>query len=200
MNAYQFERISRNLQKEHGKIRKGDEEPYTMALITLEENALKIHRRHPAANDLRMMEAIKLVLNTIAGRIEGEIPDLSAFENPENILLRDALLTAFDPFTNEEIKAQLSVKGMDRFSDREFRKKYYHVPILCLMRILESIEFWRKNFGADSYFAHCEESFGDLADKDDKLNYTFTVDPDEYEELTGEKLDVEHEIKIPREV
>lgn len=187
MNAYQFEQISRKLQKEHGKIQRGNEESYSMVLFTLEGNALKIHRRNPAANEMRMIEAINLVLNMIAGRIEGEIPDLSAFENSENILLRDALLMAFDPFTNEEVKENLSVKGMHRFSDKEFRKKYYHVPVLCLMRILESVEFWRKSFGEGSYFDHCEKSFGEMAVKDDKMHYTITIDPQEYQELTDEK-------------
>ncbi len=189
MNAYQFEQISRKLQKEHGKIQKGKEEPYTMMLIAMEGNALQIHRRHPAANGTRMMEAINLALHTVAGRIEGKIPDLSAFENPENILFRDALLMAFDPYTNEEIKERLSEKGMARFSDMAYRKQYYHIPVLCLMRILESVSFWRTNFGVDSYFTNCEQTFGKHIKQDDQMHYAISIDPREYEEPTDQKPD-----------
>ena len=195
MNAYQFEQIARRLQKEHGKIQKGDEEPYTMFFMPMETNVLRVHRKHPEANDQRLMEAINLALHTISGRIEGNIPDLSAFENSENILYRDALLMAFDPFTNEEIAPLLEKRGMERFEEKSFRKNYYHVPILCLMRIQESVVFWHNFFGNDSYFRHCEDDLGDLI-KDDKMHYTIPVGKEEYEEITGENLKEEDSIMV----
>ena len=35
------------MEKEFGKIRKGDEETYSMLLLPMESNALKIHRKFP---------------------------------------------------------------------------------------------------------------------------------------------------------
>lgn len=62
MQLYQFEKIYSQMEKEFGKIRKGDEETYSMLLLPMESNALKIHRKFPASNSRRMKEAIALVL------------------------------------------------------------------------------------------------------------------------------------------
>lgn len=45
MQLYQFEKIYSQMEKEFGKIRKGDEETYSMLLLPMESNALKIHRK-----------------------------------------------------------------------------------------------------------------------------------------------------------
>ena len=58
MQLYQFEKIYSQMEKEFGKIRKGDEETYSMLLLPMESNALKIHRKFPASNSRRMKEAI----------------------------------------------------------------------------------------------------------------------------------------------
>lgn len=41
MQLYQFERIYSQMEKEFGKMRKGEEEVYSMLLLPLEGNALK---------------------------------------------------------------------------------------------------------------------------------------------------------------
>ena len=50
------------MEKEFGKIKKGNEEEYMMQLSMLEGNVLKIHREDPNANSRRLREAIALVL------------------------------------------------------------------------------------------------------------------------------------------
>lgn len=45
MQLYQFEKIYSQMEKEFGKIREGDEETYSMLLLPMESNALKIHRK-----------------------------------------------------------------------------------------------------------------------------------------------------------
>ena len=62
MQLYQFEKIYSQMEKEFGKIRKGDEETYSMLLLPMESNALKIHRKFPASNSRRMKEAIALAI------------------------------------------------------------------------------------------------------------------------------------------
>ena len=73
MQLYQFEKIYSQMEKEFGKIRKGDEETYSMLLLPMESNALKIHRKFPASNSRRMKEAIALVLFDIKSRCTGEV-------------------------------------------------------------------------------------------------------------------------------
>ena len=56
--------------------------------------------------------------------------------------LEKALLMAFDPFTNEEIQKVIG-KEMDL---RELHD-YYKVPVMCLLRIKESVDTWEKPSG-----------------------------------------------------
>ena len=65
----------------------------------------------------------------------GEKYDLKSFRNKDNEKLEKALLMAFDPFTNEEIQKVIG-KEMDL---RELHD-YYKVPVMCLLRIKESVD------------------------------------------------------------
>ena len=62
MQLYQFERIYSQMEKEFGKIQKGEEGVYSMLLLPLEGNALKVRRKAPLSNSRRLREAIALVL------------------------------------------------------------------------------------------------------------------------------------------
>lgn len=87
MQLYQFEKIYSQMEKEFGKIRKGDEETYSMLLLPVESNALKIHRKSPASNSRRMKEAIALVLFDIKSRCTGESFDTGNFLRSFRVLL-----------------------------------------------------------------------------------------------------------------
>ena len=58
MQQYQFEKIYSQMEREFGKIKKGEEEAHSLILFTMESNALKIHRSDLKANSRRMREAI----------------------------------------------------------------------------------------------------------------------------------------------
>ena len=58
MQLYQFEKIYSQMEREFGKIRKGEEETYTMLLLPMEGNVLKIHREFPESNSRRLREAM----------------------------------------------------------------------------------------------------------------------------------------------
>lgn len=103
MQLYQFEKIYSQMEKEFGKIRKGEEETYAMLLLPMEGNVLKIHRKFPESNSRRLREAIALALFDVKGNYSGEKYDTSNFRNEENERLEKALLMAFDPYTNKEI-------------------------------------------------------------------------------------------------
>lgn len=67
MQLYQFEKIYSQMEREFGKIRKGEEETYAMLLLPMEGNVLKIHREFPESNSRRLREAIALVLFDVKG-------------------------------------------------------------------------------------------------------------------------------------
>lgn len=153
MKLYQFERIYAQMEKEFGKIKKGDEEKYSMLLFPLESNALKIYRANPSSNSRRLREAIALVLYDIKGHYTKEKYDIEAFRNEDNEKLEKALLMAFDPFSNEEIKEIIGEQ-----TEAAKLHEYYKVPVMCLLRIKDSIDTWEKRLGANGYFLFAEEN------------------------------------------
>ena len=160
MQLYQFEKIYSQMEKEFGKIRKGDEENYSMLLLQMESNALKIHRKFPASNSRRMKAAIALVLFDIKSRCTGESFDTGNFRNEDNERLETALLMAFDPYTNSEIKELLISRGRQHELDLKKMQQYYKIPVMCLLRIKASIDTWEKNAGTNGYFDFIEGYMG----------------------------------------
>ena len=172
MNQYQFGQITRRMEQKYGKMRKNEEDKYAMLLFPMESNLLKIHRKEPGANSRRLEEAILLVLHEIESRTDEKSTDVSSYENEENLLLKEALLKAFDPFTNDEIADLLREGGKADLEDKEFLSKYYKEPVMCVLRIKESVEHWIKRGGADGYFDFLEGWFGDKVPDDDMMNYS----------------------------
>jgi len=172
MNQNQFEMITRNMQKRYGKIRNGDEEIHSMMLFPMESNLLKVYRKHQEANSRRLKEAILLALYQVSDRLTGAKTDVGKFESSENLLLRDALLSAFDPFANEEIAAVLQEEGQLDLNDRDVLEKYYKEPVLCLLRIRDSVEHWEKRGGSNGYFEFLNEWLGGKVPDDGKMNFS----------------------------
>ena len=74
--------------------------------------------------------------------------------------LEKALLMAFDPYTNEEIMELLKEQfQVDMLSQGQV-KEYYRFPVMCLLRIKESIDTWEKHSGSDGYFDFIEGCMG----------------------------------------
>ena len=171
MQLYQFERIYSQMEKEFGKIRKGEEDIYSMLLLPLEGNALKIHREFPLSNSRRLREAIALVLFDIKGKCTGEKADTEKFRNEDNEKLEKALLMAFDPYTNAEIMELLKQQTNTGEFTQEMLKSYYKLPVMCLLRIKDSIDTWEKQSGADGYFDFIESYLGSQI-KGTEMNFT----------------------------
>ncbi|MCI6998134.1 MAG: hypothetical protein MR936_15480 [Eubacterium sp.] len=171
MQLYQFERIYSQMEREFGRMRKGEEDVYSMLLIALEGNALKIHREFPSSNSRRLREAIALVLFEIKGNCTGEKADTGNFRNEENERLEKALLMAFDPFVNENVMKVLKKKTRTRELTQEMLKSYYKIPVMCLLRIKDSIDTWEKRSGANGYFDFIEGYMGSQI-KGKKMNFT----------------------------
>lgn len=160
MQLYQFEKIYLQMAREFGKIRKGEEETYAMLLLPMEGNVLKIHREFPESNSRRLREAIALVLFDIKENYGEEKYDTSNFRNTENERLEKALLMAFDPYTNNEIMKLLKEQFQVDVLSLEHMKEYYKFPVMCLLRIKESIDTWEKHLGSNGYFDFIEEHMG----------------------------------------
>ena len=148
------------MEKEFGKIKKGEEEKYSMLLFPMEENALKTYRQYPASNSRRLKEAIALVLFDIKEKYTGEIFDTQNFRSDDVERLEKALLMAFDPYTNSEIMELLKKQLQTDELTQEMLKNYYKCPVLCLLRIKDSVDMWEKRSGTNGYFDFVESYMG----------------------------------------
>lgn len=131
-----------------------------MLLFPLEGNALKVHREFPASNSRRLREAIALVLFDIRERCMGDKAGIGQFRNEDNEKLENALLMAFDPYTNAEVMEHLKRQERIEGLSQEMLKSYYKLPVMCLLRIKDSIDTWEKRSGADGYFDFIENYMG----------------------------------------
>lgn len=160
MQRYQFDKIYTQMEKEFGKIRSGEEEDHAMVLFPMESNAVKIRRKYPTSNSRRFREAIALALFDVKARYTGEAIDLDKFRDEDNARLEKALLMAFEPFTNEEIRTALKEHSETEPDDPDSLRDYYAEPIRCMLRIKESVDIWEKQLGADGYFTFLENTIG----------------------------------------
>lgn len=158
MQQYQFERIYIQMEKEFGKIRMGEEGDHAMLLFPMESNLLKVHRKNPDSNSRRLREAIALALFDIKSRYTNEVILVDRFRDENNEKLEKALLMAFDPFTNEDIRAV--VTGEMDLEDLESLRNYYAEPVICMLRIKESVDAMEKRLGANGYFDFIEGYMG----------------------------------------
>lgn len=171
MQLYQFERIYSQMEKEFGKIRKGEEEVYSMMLLPMEGNVLKIHRKYPLSNSRRLREAIALVLFDVKGICTGDVIDTEKFRNENNEKLEHALLMAFDPHTNVNVMKLLKQQNKIDELTQDMLKDYYKIPVMCLLRIKDSVDTWEKKSGANGYFDFIESYMGSQT-KGKEMNFT----------------------------
>lgn len=65
-----------------------------------------------------------------------------------------------DPYTNAEVMELLKQETKAEELSQEMMKSYYKLPVMCLLRIKDSIDTWEKRSGADGYFDFIESYMG----------------------------------------
>ena len=181
MNRYTFEKIVKRMGDAFGTIKHGQEDQYDAIFFTLESNALKVNRRNPKANSRSFREALLMALHTVNMHLTGREEDLTPFQTPENKELLHALLYAFDPFVNPELdsivkKDAATYAGVDEIDDypTDYLRKYYAVPVKCMIRLIESVDIWEKLLGSNGYFKSIEDTVGSAVDRNDSELHTTT--------------------------
>lgn len=175
VNQYQFEKICDQMKKDFGIVKRGEEDKYAMMFFPMEGNLLKIYRSNPSSNSRRLLEAIALDMFSIKRYLTGEEFDLTNFQSTDNERLANALLMAFDPFTNAKIKGVLEQNIIIDLTDRNQLKALYKEPIMCMLRIKESVETWEKHKGLNGYFSFIEEYMGSSISQEEELKYTVSI-------------------------
>lgn len=170
----QFDRIANQMEREFGKIKKGEEEAHAMMLFPMEGNMLKVHRAHQDSNSRRAIEAIVLALFQIQSYLTDDEYDLDRFRSEENERLLQTLLLSFDPFTSKDVKKLLEKVSFD-LESTEALKELYEEPVRCLLKIKESVEFWCRKMGSDGYFQFLENTVGGAVKRDQKMDFGVSV-------------------------
>ena len=57
-------------------------------------------------------------------------------------------------------------------------EEYYKSPIMCVLRILDSVNLWINQQGSNGYFDFLESFIGKRIKNDGKMNYAISVDPE----------------------
>ena len=172
VNQYQFDNICRQMEKEFGKVRKGEENQYLYFLFPIESNLMKTHRRFPASNSRRLLEAIPLALFCLKRNMSGEDYELDRFWSEDNERLVHAILMAVDPLTNEELAAVFQENGVKDLNDREMLKDIYTIAIMCILRIKESVELFVQQLGSNGYFDFLESTIGMELPQNDEYDFS----------------------------
>lgn len=179
ITQYKFERISSQMTKKFGTIKKGHEDDYAFMLMPLEMNLIKANRIHKINNGRRVIEAIHVCLLMIDDYISQSecnpefVSRLSSFVSKENEPYIKALLSGYDPFYNKEILpiAQAEYQ-LDVYEDL---LEFLNVPVKCLLRIESSVAMWTKDFGITGYFDFLEGYLGKALKNDDKMDFTVAL-------------------------
>ena len=172
MNLYQFEQITRKIPKKYDlKIPYNDLE--CLYMFVIESNLLKTYRKEPIYTDHDLYEAILIALHTIQGYLRRQpVGDaLARFETKKNKALAHAILTAIDPFTNEEMRIAYAFMSDPLLADHDTLDAFFDRPVQCLLRMTDVIDTWTAKYGNSGYFVMLEEFNGPSVDHDDKMAY-----------------------------
>ena len=168
-NYSAFERVSSNMAKEFGTIKKGAEKDYILFMLPIESNLIKMGRKTGNKNGRRAMEAIKICLFTIDGYINGWEYDFSNYLTPENKDFVHGILMAIDPFTNQQL---YKVLDNEYYLDKkEDLREYFTTPVKCLLRIEVSMQQETKDYGTSGYFDFLENHMGDVLPDDYEMQF-----------------------------
>lgn len=145
---YDIKRILSRVEKEFGKIKRGTEEFYNPQLDYIEQAIYEVYKTIPIS-DYELQEVISAIIYDLKGYIDNKIYDYSELLDEKVIKFAKELEYIFNPFINENIiindSAKKDLKGL------------FTLPIICLTRIYDSIDFWRLKYGKNGYFKMLEE-------------------------------------------
>ena len=161
MNQNQFSQIARRMDQRFGHVRRGDEDVHMDVLMSLELGAYQVHLKNSSITSNDMQDAICLVLYRIQETLSGTHVDTEKFENDKNLPLMKAILSSFDP--DESTLAAALYKEAEETFQGFTEETYYGIFVRALLRILDSVQHWTKEFGSGGYFTYLDGLFLNLA-------------------------------------
>lgn len=141
----------RKIKKEFGTIERGAEYLYEDDLYEIEHN-LYIQSQMYYLNSRQIKDIVMVWIVKLYGLYHDTDYDLSYTINDDLIEMTKPLVYICNPYINEEIKKQFIQNHPDEdLNTLETKKNIYEMNFRLLNRILDSIEFWNKEYGSNGY-------------------------------------------------
>lgn len=153
LKNYDMTRVISRAKKEFGTIIRGTEEEYNPGLGYLEHAIYEIYTENPIT-DTELKEVIEMIIYDLKGKIDNIEYDYKNIRKVNQIEFAKDLEQLFNPFINENIKKNLKQINLDNSDDL---RKLFTFPIMCLLRIYDSIDFWNNHKGKNGYYRMLEE-------------------------------------------
>lgn len=146
--------VLRRIIKEIGTIPQGEEEDYLDGLMMYENQILSFSEYHGLhSNDIsRLVKAwIVKMYGAYKGIVYNQLPCTKAdVDEMANLLVMDG-----DPYMNEALAQSVLENDPDfDLNDQEVKDTFYQSGIQCLLRILDSIDFWNRELGNNGYLKY----------------------------------------------
>ena len=148
LEEHNMSRVISRAKKDYGFIERGSEDFYNPQLDYLEHWIYEIYEEIPI-NDRELKEVIEMIIYDIKSIVEDKSYDYKDIRSYEQCRFAYNLEYIFNPFVNSNIK--LNEDGKENIKD------VFTLPVMCLLRIYDSIEFWNKRYGKNGYYKMLEE-------------------------------------------
>lgn len=123
-------------------------------LLVLESDFLALNKIH-LISELELKKIIHIVINRILDFMSDETSDYRTYVHEDLLCIAYGVERCCNPYVNPELyeylQNQIALKNKDNYD------KIFKNVLLCLSRILESIDYWYKELGADGYFRFIEQ-------------------------------------------
>lgn len=148
LTNYDMHRVIARARKEFGIIKRGTEEDYNPQLDYFEHKIYEVHTKIPISES-ELKEAIEIIIYDVKSILDDKCYSYNAIRTKEQIEFAKELQMLFNPFINEEIK--INKLGNANLKD------LFTLPVICLLRIYDSIDFWHSYYGIGGYYRMLEE-------------------------------------------
>lgn len=145
---YDLKRVISYANKQFGKIERGTEEDYNPQLNYIEHKIYEVYEKINIS-DYDLQTAIEITIYDLKGYVDNKIYDYTELVDKKVINYAKELQELFNPFINKDIK--VNNEGKNNL------KELFTLPIICLVRIYSSVDFWRNRYGKNGYFKMLKE-------------------------------------------
>ena len=148
LKEYDMKRVISRAKKEFGIIIRGHEEEYNPQLNNLEHVIYKTYKKI-TISDRELQQCIEMIIYDLKSIIDNIDYNYKDIRDKKLIDFSKELEKYFNPLINKDIK-------IDEDSYKDI-KEIFILPIKCLLRIYDSIDFWNKRYGNNGYYKMLKE-------------------------------------------